>query len=118
MEEGESIRGSVTILLFYILQGDPNTLYPTVQVSTQDWKAMFAGRSSCSLKVDGVSVCDGMTVEEGIISWFYSYFVFNLEYQHKTKNTLTFLQRCVAKINEKGDRPLSTTVTRAINLIY
>lgn len=57
-------------------------------------------------------------VEEAMISSFYSYFVFNLEYQPKNKNTLTFLQRCIAKINAKGDRPLPTTVTRVINLLF
>lgn len=105
-------------LLCCILQGEHNTPYPIVQVTQEDWKSTFEGRSSCSLKVDRVEVCEGMKVEEARISSFYSYFVFNLEYQPKNKNTLTFLQRCIAKINVKGDRPLPTTVTRVINLLF
>ncbi|KAJ7983760.1 hypothetical protein DPEC_G00372960, partial [Dallia pectoralis] len=104
----------------HIMMGErePNTPYPIVQVTQEDWKSTFGGRSSCSLKIDRVKVCEGMKVEEATISSFYSYFVFNLEYQPKNKNTLTFLQRCIAKINEKGDRPLPTTVTRVINLLF
>ena len=68
-------------LLCCILQGEHNTPYPIVQVTQEDWKSTFEGRSSCSLKVDRVEVCEGMKVEEAMISSFYSYFVFNLEYQ-------------------------------------
>ena len=88
-------------LLCCILQGEHNTPYPIVQVTQEDWKSTFEGRSSCSLKVDRVEVCEGMKVEEAMISSFYSYFVFNLEYQPKNKNTLTFLQRCIAKMPSK-----------------
>ncbi|KAJ8001276.1 hypothetical protein DPEC_G00192640 [Dallia pectoralis] len=67
----------------HIMMGErePNTPYPIVQVTQEDWKSTFGGRSSCSLKIDRV-------------------------------------KRCIAKINEKGDRPLPTTATRVINLLF
>ncbi|KAK7168278.1 hypothetical protein R3I94_002358 [Phoxinus phoxinus] len=37
-------------------EGEHNTPYPIVQVTQEDWKSTFEGRSSCSLKVDRVEV--------------------------------------------------------------
>ncbi|KAJ8006596.1 hypothetical protein DPEC_G00108890 [Dallia pectoralis] len=46
----------------HIMMGErePNTPYPIVQVTQEDWKSTFGGRSSCSLKIDRVKVCEGM----------------------------------------------------------
>ncbi|XP_039648410.1 uncharacterized protein LOC120553775 [Perca fluviatilis] len=49
-------------------EGEPNTPYPIVQVAQEDWKSTFGGRSSCSLKVDGVEVCEGMKVSRSYAS--------------------------------------------------
>lgn len=69
------------------------------------------------VKVDGLEVCQAIGVEEGALAAFCAYFVFNLAYPSHLKNTLVFIQRCVLKISEDGDKPLPTTVTRLINLL-
>lgn len=78
----------------------------------------FTKRAPNIVKVDGIEVCRGSFIEEGIISAFCMYFVFNLAYPRHLKNTLMFLQKHIAKIVEHGDQPLPITVTRQVNLLY
>jgi hypothetical protein len=78
----------------------------------------FARRAPNILKVDHIEVCRTSGIDEGIISAFCTYFVFNLSYPRHLKNTLMFLQRYIAKIVVDGDQPLPITVTRQINLLY
>lgn len=68
--------------------------------------------------VDGVDLCQGSGVEEGMIAVFCVYYVFNLEYAPYLKNTLLFLQRVVLNISELGEKALPITVTRMMNLLY
>ena len=84
----------------------------------QDWKMAFTRRAPNVVKADDVEVCHTQTVDEGIISVFCTYSVFNLAYPRHLKNTLKFLQRYIARIVEDGDQPLPVTVTRKINLLY
>ncbi|CAM4295839.1 unnamed protein product [Leuciscus chuanchicus] len=60
----------------------------------------FSKRLQVVVKVDGVEVCRGIGVEEGILAAFSAYYVFNLAYPPYMKNTLTFLQHAIAKITE------------------
>ncbi len=78
----------------------------------------FARRAPNILKVDHIEVFRNSGIDEGIISAFCTYFVFNLAYPRHLKNTLMFLQRYIAKIVVDGDQPLPITVTRQINLLY
>ena len=71
-----------------------------------------------SVRVDGVDLCQGTGVEEGLIAAFCAYFVFNLAYPPYMKKTLTFLQRTTVNITDVGDKVLPVTVTRAINLFF
>ncbi|XP_051946711.1 sterile alpha motif domain-containing protein 3-like isoform X2 [Xyrauchen texanus] len=97
---------------------DLDSPYPTIQLTDQDWKMAFARRAPNILKVDHIEVCRTSGIDEGIISAFCTYFVFNLSYPRHLKNTLMFLQRYIAKIVVDGDQPLPITVTRQINLLY
>uniref|UniRef100_A0A9J8B605 Sterile alpha motif domain-containing protein 3-like n=1 Tax=Cyprinus carpio carpio TaxID=630221 RepID=A0A9J8B605_CYPCA len=96
---------------------DADTPYPTIQLVETDWKMAFSKRVQVLVKVDGVEVCRGIGVEEGIIAAFSVYYVFNLAYPPYMKNTLTFLQHAIAKITEVGGKPLPITVTRIINIL-
>ncbi|XP_035989247.1 uncharacterized protein LOC110368027 isoform X2 [Fundulus heteroclitus] len=105
--------------LFIMLgEGDSPSPYPTIHLTGQDWKMAFTRRAATIVKADNIVVCHTQTVDEGIISAFCTYFVFNLAYPRHLKNTLMFLQRYIAGIVEEGDRPLPLTVTRKINLLY
>lgn len=79
---------------------------------------VFTNKTPTVLRVEGVEVCRGSGIGEGIISAFCSYFVFNIQYPKHLKNTLMFLQRYIAKIVLDGDQPLWTTVARQVNILY
>ncbi|KAJ4945626.1 hypothetical protein JOQ06_023307 [Pogonophryne albipinna] len=79
-------------------------------------EAAFTRRGPSVVKTDGFELCRAS--EEGVIAAFCAYFVFNMAYPPNRKNTLTFVQRCILKISEEGDKPLSTTVIRILNLLY
>lgn len=74
-------------------QCDAESPYPAVQLVDNDWKMAFSWKVPVSVRVDGVDLCRGAGVEEGLIAAFCAYFVFNLAYPPYMKNTLTFLQR-------------------------
>ncbi|KAI2647504.1 Sterile alpha motif domain-containing protein 3 [Labeo rohita] len=97
---------------------DLDSPYPTIQLTDRDWKMAFARRAPNILKVDHIELFRNSGIDEGIISAFCTYFVFNLAYPRHLKNTLMFLQRYIAKIVVDGDQPLPITVTRQINLLY
>ncbi|MED6241580.1 hypothetical protein ATANTOWER_020336 [Ataeniobius toweri] len=99
-------------------QCDSPSPYPTIHLTSQDWKMAFTKRATTIVKADDVVVCHTQAVDEGIISAFCTYFVFNLAHPRHLKNTLVFLRRYIARIVEDGDRPLPITVTRKINLLY
>ncbi|XP_028258484.1 uncharacterized protein LOC114433899 [Parambassis ranga] len=92
--------------------------YPTVQLGDSDWKMASARKVPISVRVDGVDLCQGTGVEEGVIAAFCAYFVFNLAYPPYLKKTLTFLQRTILNITEVGDKALPVTITRTINLLF
>lgn len=71
-----------------------------------------------SVRVDGVDLCQGTGVEEGVIAVFCIYFVFNLAYPPFLKKTLTFLQHTILNITEGDDKALPVNVTRKINLFF
>uniref|UniRef100_A0AAV2L6Z8 Sterile alpha motif domain-containing protein 3-like n=1 Tax=Knipowitschia caucasica TaxID=637954 RepID=A0AAV2L6Z8_KNICA len=71
---------------------DPATPYPTIQLTDRDWKMAFTRRASNIVKVDGIELCHTSAIDEGIISAFCAYFVFNLAFPRHLKNTLMFLQ--------------------------
>ncbi|XP_046692711.1 uncharacterized protein LOC124377327 [Silurus meridionalis] len=97
---------------------DPSSPYPTVQVQeTTDWKTVLTRRVTAVIRVDGIEICRASGVDEGVLSAFCAYFVFNLTYPPHLKNTLVFLQRYVLKLTVDGDKPLLTPVTRVINLL-
>ncbi|RXN32351.1 sterile alpha motif domain-containing 3-like isoform X2 [Labeo rohita] len=79
---------------------DADNPYPTIQLVETDWKMAFSKRVQVLVKADGVEVCRGIGVEEGILAAFSAYYVFNLAYPPYMKNTLTFLQHAIAKITE------------------
>ncbi len=81
-----------------------------LQLVETDWKMAFSKRIQVLVKVDGVEVCRGIGVEEGITAAFSAYYVFNLAYPPYMKNTLTFLQHAIAKITEVGGKTLPITV--------
>uniref|UniRef100_A0A8C6S6A6 Sterile alpha motif domain-containing protein 3-like n=1 Tax=Neogobius melanostomus TaxID=47308 RepID=A0A8C6S6A6_9GOBI len=97
---------------------DPKHPYPSIQLLEGDWKKAFATRVPTVVKVDSVEVCRCSGIEDGVISAFCTYFIFNIQYPHCLKNTLNFLQRYIAKISLEGDQPLPITVSRKINLLY
>ncbi|KAJ4942412.1 hypothetical protein JOQ06_012278 [Pogonophryne albipinna] len=99
-------------------QHDAPSPYPTVQLVDTDWKMAFTRKVLVLVKLDSVDLCRGAGVEDGVISAFCAYFVFNLAYPPYMKNTLTFLQRTILDITEVGEKPLPVTVTRMINLLY
>ncbi|KAJ4934753.1 hypothetical protein JOQ06_007535 [Pogonophryne albipinna] len=99
-------------------QHDAPSPYPTVQLVDTDWKMAFTRKVPVLVKLDSVDLCRGAGVEDGVISAFCAYFVFNLAYPPYMKNTLTFLQRTILDITEVGEKPLPVTVTRMINLLY
>lgn len=107
----------LTLSFLFFSQCDADTPYPTIQLVETDWKMAFSKRVQVLVKVDGVEVCRGIGVEEGIIAAFSAYYVFNLAYPPYMKNTLTFLQHAIAKITEVGGKPLPITVTRIINIL-
>lgn len=88
-----------------------------LQLVETDWKMAFSKRIQVLVKVDGVEVCRGIGVEEGITAAFSAYYVFNLAYPPYMKNTLTFLQHAIAKITEVGGKTLPITVTRIMNIL-
>ncbi|RXN24635.1 sterile alpha motif domain-containing 3-like isoform X2 [Labeo rohita] len=96
---------------------DADNPYPTIQLVETDWKMAFSKRVQVLVKADGVEVCRGIGVEEGILAAFSAYYVFNLAYPPYMKNTLTFLQHAIAKITEVGGKPLPITVTRVLNIL-
>lgn len=67
--------------------------------------------------MEGSEVCRAVGVEDGVLSGFCAYFVFNLAYPSYNRNTLLFLQRHVLKVTAPGDKPLPTAVVRIINLL-
>ncbi|KAL0159375.1 hypothetical protein M9458_043100, partial [Cirrhinus mrigala] len=71
---------------------DLDSPYPTIQLTDRDWKTAFARRASNILKVDHIELFRNSGIDEGIISAFCTYFVFNLAYPRHLKNTLMFLQ--------------------------
>ncbi|MEQ2271310.1 hypothetical protein XENORESO_002443, partial [Xenotaenia resolanae] len=105
-----------TDLFIMLGECDSPSPYPTIHLTSQDWKMAFPKRATTIVKAD-IVVCHTQTVD-GIISAFCTYFVFNLAYPRHLKNTLVFLQRYIARIVEDGDRPLPLTVARKINLLY
>ncbi|XP_051253923.1 sterile alpha motif domain-containing protein 3-like isoform X2 [Dicentrarchus labrax] len=98
-------------------QCDAESPYPTVQLVDNNWKIAFTRKVPVSVRVDGVDLCRGAGVEEGVIAAFCAYFVFNLAYPPYMKNTLTFLQRTM-NITVVGEKSLPVTVTRMINILY
>ncbi|KAI4829437.1 hypothetical protein KUCAC02_023478 [Chaenocephalus aceratus] len=98
-------------------QHDAPSSYPTVQLVDTDWKMAFTRKVPVLVKLDSVDLCRGAGVEDGVISAFCAYFVFNLAYPPYMKNTLTFLQHTILDITEVGEKPLPVTVTRMINLL-
>ncbi|XP_046726892.1 uncharacterized protein LOC124399773 [Silurus meridionalis] len=75
-------------------ESDPSSPYPTVQVQeTTDWKTVLTRRVTAVIRVDGIEICRASGVDEGVLSAFCAYFVFNLTYPPHLKNTLVFLQR-------------------------
>ncbi|KAF4109766.1 hypothetical protein G5714_009018 [Onychostoma macrolepis] len=111
----ENIDRFITLLARYT---DLDSPYPTIQLTDRDWKMALARRAPNILKVDHIEVFRNSGIDEGILSAFCTYFVFNLAYPRHLKNTLMFLQRYIAKIVVDGDQPLPITVTRQINLLY
>ncbi|KAL0970722.1 hypothetical protein UPYG_G00246370 [Umbra pygmaea] len=105
---------------FYVFfeQYDAQSPYPTVQLVETDWEMAFTRNVPVLVKVDGVDLCRGTGVEEGVIAAFCAYFVFDMAYPPYMKNTLSFLQRTLLNITVVGEKPLPVTVTRVINLIY
>ncbi|XP_034053475.1 uncharacterized protein LOC117533687 isoform X3 [Gymnodraco acuticeps] len=97
---------------------EPGTPYPTTQLTHTNWKSAFTRRGPSVVKTDGFELCRASDLEEGVIAAFCAYFVFNMAYPPNRKNTLTFVQRCILKISEEGDKPLSTTVIRILNQLY
>lgn len=91
---------------------------PTIQLMDRDWKMAFTRRAPNAVKVDGIELCHSSAIDEGIISAFCAYFVFNLTFPRHLKNTLMFLQRHITKIVVDGEKPLPITVTRQVNLLY
>ncbi|RXN13465.1 zinc finger and SCAN domain-containing 9 [Labeo rohita] len=79
---------------------DADNPYPTIQLVETDWKMAFSKRVQVLVKADGVEVCRGIGVEEGMLAAFSAYYVFTLAYPPYMKNTLTFLQHAIAKITE------------------
>ncbi|KAL0161460.1 hypothetical protein M9458_045185, partial [Cirrhinus mrigala] len=79
---------------------DADNPYLTIQLVETDWKMAFSKRVQVFIKADGVEVCRGIGVEEGILAAFSAYYVFNLAYPPYMKNTLIFLQHAIAKITE------------------
>ncbi|RXN34999.1 GTPase IMAP family member 8-like protein [Labeo rohita] len=79
---------------------DADNPYPTIQLVETDWKMAFSKRVQVLVKADGVEVCRGIGVEEGILAAFSAYYVFNFAYPPYMKNTMTFLQHAIAKITE------------------
>ncbi|RXN12737.1 sterile alpha motif domain-containing 3-like isoform X1 [Labeo rohita] len=71
---------------------DLDSPYPTIQLTDRDWKMAFARRAPNILKVDHIELFRNSGIDEGIISAFCTYFVFNLAYPRHLKNTLMFLQ--------------------------
>ena len=69
------------------------------------------------VKLDGQPVCRVLGVDEGVIAAFCAYFVYNVVYPSRLKNSLIFIQRYVLKMSEVGDKPLPVNVTRVINLL-
>lgn len=98
-------------------ESEPATPYPTIQLTTQDWKMAFTNRVPNIVKVDGLELCRSSGIHEGIILAFCAYFVFNIVYPRNLKNTLMFLQRYIAKLTDI-DQPMPLTVTRQLNLLY
>ncbi|XP_056605092.1 uncharacterized protein LOC130421303 isoform X1 [Triplophysa dalaica] len=101
-------------------QDEPATPYPTVQIlGTSNWKQVFSEkRVFTTVKMEGSEICQAVGVEDGVLSAFCSYFVFNLAYPSHNRNTLLFLQRHVLKVTTLGDKPLPTAVVRIINLLF
>ncbi|KAF1387365.1 hypothetical protein PFLUV_G00104680 [Perca fluviatilis] len=99
-------------------QYDAQSPYPTVQLVDTDWKMAFTRKVPVTVKVDGVDLCRGTGVEDGVIAAFCTYFVFDMAYPPYMKNTLSFLQRTLLNITVVGEKPLPVTVTRVINLLY
>ncbi|RXN30248.1 sterile alpha motif domain-containing 3-like isoform X2 [Labeo rohita] len=75
------------------VETDLDSPYPTIQLTDRDWKMAFARRAPNILKVDHIELFRNSGIDEGIISAFCTYFVFNLAYPRHLKNTLMFLQR-------------------------
>ncbi|XDV12387.1 hypothetical protein PO909_001081, partial [Leuciscus waleckii] len=100
-------------------QEEPSTPYPTVQIlGASNWKQVFSEKRIFStVKMEGSEVCRAVGVEDGVLSAFCTYFVFNLAYPSYNRNTLLFLQRHVLKVTAPGDKPLPTAVVRIINLL-
>ncbi|KAK2907325.1 hypothetical protein Q8A67_006310 [Cirrhinus molitorella] len=100
-------------------QGEPATPYPTVQIlGASDWKRIFTEKRIFStVKIEGSEICRAVGVEDGILSAFSAYFVYNIAYPSHSRNTLLFLQRHVLKVSAPGDKPLPTAVVRIINLL-
>jgi len=87
-------------------------------LGASNWKQVFSEKRIFStVKMEGSEVCRAVGVEDGVLSAFCAYFVFNLAYPSYNRNTLLFLQRHVLKVTAPGDKPLPTAVVRIINLL-
>ncbi|MED6294821.1 hypothetical protein CHARACLAT_025041 [Characodon lateralis] len=69
----------------FIMLGECDSPYPTIHLTSQDWKMAFTKRATTIVKADDIVVCHAQAVDEGIISAFCTYFVFNLAYPRHLK---------------------------------
>ncbi|XP_039658053.1 sterile alpha motif domain-containing protein 3-like [Perca fluviatilis] len=105
-------------VLVILGEDQPPSPYPTVQLdAVADWRTVLTRRVPAVVKLDGQSVCMALGLEEGVIAAFCAYFIYNVVYPSRLKNTLIFIQRYVLKMSEVGDKPLPVSVTRVINIL-
>ncbi|XP_037318604.2 sterile alpha motif domain-containing protein 3-like [Pungitius pungitius] len=105
-------------ILVILGKDQPPLPYPTVQLdAVADWRTVLTRRVPAVVKLDGQSVCMALGLEEGVIAAFCAYFIYNVAYASRLKNTLIFIQRYVLKMSEVGDKPLPVSVTRVINIL-
>ncbi|KAF1372700.1 hypothetical protein PFLUV_G00268640 [Perca fluviatilis] len=105
-------------ILVTLGEDQPPSPYPTVQLdAVADWRTVLTRRVPAVVKLDGQSVCRALGLEEGVIATFCAYFIYNVVYPSRLKNTLIFIQRYVLKTSEVGDKPLPVSVTRVINIL-
>ncbi|KAK7158624.1 hypothetical protein R3I94_005073 [Phoxinus phoxinus] len=73
------------------------TPYPTVQMlGASNWKQVFSEkRVFNTVQMEGSEVCRAVGVEDGVLSAFCTYFVFNLAYPSYNRNTTLSPKACV-----------------------